>query len=202
MRQTDFHKPWNERENPVKVKRHEILDYETYQDQRDEIRDQVMRIKAPRRIHVPPYLTFLFENRDTIRYQIQEMVRVERMVRESDIQHEIDTYNELLGDQDELGCTLLIEIEEPTERDGLLRRWVGLMDCLYLTLEDGSRAPAVFDRRQIGEERLSSVQYLKFRTNGKGPVAIGIDHPDFPKETPLTSEQRLALRCDLQASQS
>ena len=94
------------------VERSEIVDYATYEDTRDEFRAGVIEAKAPRRVHIGQYLTLLFENHLTIRYQIQEMIRAERMVRESDIQHEIHTYNELLGSAGEFGCTLLIEIDD------------------------------------------------------------------------------------------
>ena len=80
-----------------KVARSELLDYQTYDDQRDGLRDEIMRIKQPRRIHLGDELTFLFENTETIRYQIQEMMRAERIVKEAAIQHELDTYNGLLG---------------------------------------------------------------------------------------------------------
>ena len=79
------------------VERNEILDYVTYGEERSTILEDVLEQKKPRRIHVGDYLTFLFENHDTVRFQIQEMIRVELIVKESDIQHEVDTYNELLG---------------------------------------------------------------------------------------------------------
>ena len=81
---------------PHHVKREEIIDYQTYSETRDEIRKEVMRIKAPRRIHLGQYLTFLFENHETIKYQIQEITRAEKVVRESSIQEELDVYNGLL----------------------------------------------------------------------------------------------------------
>ena len=142
-------------------------------------------------------LSFLFENTDTVRYQIQEMIRVERMVKETDILHEIKTYNELLGDSGELGCTLLIEIDDPDERDEKLTQWLELTKHLYLSLEDGTRIRASFDERQIGDSRLSSVQYIKFNTGGKTPVAIGSDLPLLKVETVLTDDQRKALSEDL-----
>ena len=79
------------------VLREELLDYVTYAERRDEIRARVLELKRPRRVHVGDELTFLFENRETVRYQVQEMMRVERIVREADILHELQTYNELLG---------------------------------------------------------------------------------------------------------
>ena len=180
-----------------RVTRQEILDYVTYEEQRDKIRKKIMKIKELRRINVGGVLSFLFENTDTVRYQIQEMIRVERMVKETDILHEIKTYNELLGDSGELGCTLLIEIDDPDERDKKLGQWLELPKHLYLSLEDESRIRASFDERQIGDSRLSSVQYIKFNTGGKTPAAIGSDLPLLEAETALTADQKKALKEDL-----
>ena len=143
-----------------RVTRQEILDYVTYEEQRKQIREKIMNIKELRRINVAGVLSFLFENTDTVRYQIQEMIRVERIVKETDILHEIKTYNELLGDSGELGCTLLIEIDDPDERDEKLTQWLDLTKHLYLCLENKSRIRASFDERQIGDARLSSVCLL------------------------------------------
>ena len=180
-----------------RVTRQEILDYVTYEEQRDRFRKKIMKIKDLRRINVGGVLSFLFENTDTVRYQIQEMIRVERIVKETDILHEIKTYNELLGNSGELGCTLLIEIDDSEERQEKLIQWLDLPNHLYISLEDGSRIRASFDERQIGDSRLSSVQYIKFNTGGKTPFAIGSDFPLFKAETVLTADQKKALSEDL-----
>ena len=180
-----------------RVTRQEILDYVTYEEQRDKFRKKIMKIKELRRINVAGVLSFLFENTDTVRYQIQEMMRVECIVKETDIQHEINTYNELLGDSGELGCTLLIEIDDPNERDEKLTQWLELPKYLYLSLEDETRIMASFDERQIGDARLSSVQYIKFNTGGETPIAIGSDLPLFKVETTFTNDQKKALSEDL-----
>ena len=180
-----------------RVSREEIQDYVTYEEQRDKLRKKIMKIKDLRRINVGGVLSFLFENTDTVRYQIQEMIRVERIVKETDILHEIKTYNELLGNSGELGCTLLIEIDDSEERQEKLIQWLDLPNHLYLSLEDGSRIRASFDERQIGDSRLSSVQYIKFNTEGKTPVAIGSDLPLLKAETTFTVEQQKALSEDL-----
>ncbi len=180
------------------VAREELLDYQTYTDRRDTIRDEALKAKADRRVHVGEHLTFLFENRITVRYQVQEMMRVERIVRESDILHELQTYNELLGGPGELGCTLLIEIETEAERNRLLTQWLGLPEYLYLRMRDGAKVRASFDPRQVGETRLSSVQYLKFDVKGETPVAIGCDFESLNTETKLTEPQRAALAEDLE----
>src|SRR5262245_49494011 len=168
------------------VERGEIVDYATYEDIRNGFRAEVMKAKALRRIHLGDHLTLLFENHQTVCYQIQEMIRAERIVRESDIVHEIHTYNELLGIDGELGCTLLIEIENPSLRDQKLQQWWDLPEKLYVRLEDGSRIYATFDERQRGDGRLSSVQYLKFNTKSLVPIAVGVDLPDLQAETRLT----------------
>lgn len=179
------------------VRREEILDVATYERSRAEIRAAVLEAKRDRRVHVAGVLNFLFENTATIRYQVQEMVRAERMQREADIQHEIDTYNELLGGPGELGVSLLIEVPEPEERDRRLREWLALPAHLYLRTEDGEKVRPRFDPRQVGTDRLSSVQYLKFDVRGRVPVAVGSDLPGLQAETTLTPEQREALAADL-----
>jgi hypothetical protein len=181
----------------TKVERNDIVDYQTYNDQRGDIRARVMKIKEDRRIHVASYLTFLFENRETMRYQIQEMMRAEQIVKEEGILHELDTYNEVLGDEGELGCTLLIEIADAEVRPGLLKEWLGLPEHLYVLLEDGTRVRAGYDPRQVGDDRLSSVQYLKFKVGNGKPVAVGSDFPALSGETRLTESQRSALLADL-----
>ncbi|HEY6101254.1 MAG TPA: DUF3501 family protein [Anaeromyxobacter sp.] len=179
------------------VRRDEIMDLAAYEGSRAEIRAAVLEAKRRRRVHVAGVLTFLFENTATVRYQIQEMVRAERITRERDVQHEIETYNELLGGRGELGCSLLIEIPDPAERDRKLRAWLDLPRHLYVKLEDGSKVRPSFDARQVGDDRLSSVQYLKFDVHGQAPVAVGSDLPQLVGETALDAQQRAALVADL-----
>jgi hypothetical protein len=179
------------------VQRDEILDYQTYEETRPALRAEVMAVKGERRVHVGDHLTFLFENRLTVRYQIQEMMRAEQIVREKEIRHEIDTYNGLLGGTGELGCTLLVEIDDSDSRDVRLREWFDLPEHLYALMEDGRRVRPAFDEGQRGRGRLSSVQYLRFPVEGQVPVAIGSDLPALEVETRLTDTQRAALARDL-----
>jgi hypothetical protein len=179
------------------ITRDELLDLTAYEKARPEIQARVMAAKEPRRIHLGDSLTFLFENRDTIRYQIQEMMRAERMVKEEDIAHELETYNEVLGRKGELGAALLIEIDDPALRDRKLREWLGLPERLYVRTTSGREVGATFDPRQVGSDRLSSVQYLKFDTGGEVPVAIGSHLPALKLEAKLAPEQQAALAADL-----
>ena len=179
------------------VQRSELVDYQTYDDLRPAFRQEAMAAKAARRVHVGEYLTFLFENTLTIRYQIQEMMRTERIARERDIRHELETYNAVLGGPGELGCTLLIEIDDPAERATRLTEWYDLPAHLYARTEDGAKVRVTFDEEQRGDGRLSSVQYLKFPVQGRTPVALGVDLPGLTVETALNAEQRAALHSDL-----
>ena len=181
------------------VQRAEILDYVTYGEKREEIRAAALRAKSVRRILVGEYFTFLFENHETVRYQVQEMMRVEKIVKEGDIQHELDTYNELLHPKGTIGCTLLIGIDDEAERDEKLKQWMGLNDHIYARTPDGTHIGPSWDPRQVGDTRLSSVQYLSFTLGDDAPVAIGISMPGIEAETELSDGQRDALQSDLNA---
>jgi hypothetical protein len=180
-----------------KVTRQEVRKPAEYAAVREQFRRSVLEQKDKRRVHVGAYLTFLFENHDTVLYQIQEMIRAENITGEAEIRHEIDTYNELLAERGELGCTLLVEIDDPDKRPELLARWTGLPAAIYLETQSGARIPAIFDPRQVGEGRISSVQYLKFALGDSVPAKVGCSHPEIAAETALTPEQSAALCSDL-----
>lgn len=179
-----------------RISREEIQDYVTYGEQREAFRQRILAVKELRRVHCGEWLTFLFENRDTVKYQIQEMMRTERIVKETDIRHEIETYNELLGGPGELGCTLLIEIAEPELRDRRLREWLDLPGHLYV-VAGGKRIYARFDTRQLSGDRISSVHYLKFPVGSVTPMAVGADIPGLTVEATLSEAQMAALAEDL-----
>ena len=180
-----------------KVQRSELLDFLTYGEQRDRIRAEAMAAKALRRVHLGEHLTFLFENHTTIRYQILEMVRAEQIVKESQIQHELDTYNAVLGDDGELGCTLLIEIRDAAERAILLHTWRGLPGHIFMTFTDGTCEAARFDQEQMSDEKLSSVQFLKFAVGNRTPLGLMTDLPELETETIIGPDTQEALRAHL-----
>jgi hypothetical protein len=191
--------------NPTKpgaVRPSEILVGADYEVERPNLRARVMQEKSRRRIHLGDHLTFLFETPLTIRYQVQEMLRVEKRSSPEDIEHEVRTYNELLGGPGELGATLLIEIADPAERDHKLSAWLDLPANLYLELEDGRRVTPRYDERQVGDDRLSSVQYLVFPCGNADPVAIGCAMDGLALRSELTPVQRRALGDDLAATRA
>ncbi len=181
----------------------EIKSVADYEIERPALRPRMMELKDRRRVRVGGHLTFLFENRDTVRYQIQEMMRIERLVKPAEIRHEVETYNELIPAANELSASLLIEYETPEERDLWLRKLLGLERCVWIEVDGAGRAPARFDNRQISTDRLSSVQYIKFAlTPGQAAAfprgaAIVVDHPEYPARAELTAAERGELAGDL-----
>src|SRR3982751_236787 len=159
------------------VQRSQLLDRAHYERTRGFSRASVMEIKRRRRIHLGPHLTFLFENTATIWYQVQEMLRAERIERETDVLHELATYNAVLGGSGQLGCCLLIEIDDAAVRDRRLREWRALPAYVYMRCEGGATVRPTVDPAPIDEHRISAVQYLKFHLDDWRPVSLGCDLP-------------------------
>ena len=188
--------------NPVELS--EIKNIADYELARNTLRPQMMALKDRRRVRVGGHITFLFENRETVLYQIQEMMRIERIVEPDAIRHEVETYNELIPLRGELSACLLIEYESPEERDVALRGLLGLENHVWLAVGDLPRSPARFDTRQISTDRLSSVQYVKFlltpeqRAAWRSGARMVIDHPKYRFEQPLSAQQLEELAQDFQ----
>ena len=189
--------------NPVSPA--EIKTLGDYELARDTIRSRVLDVKAARRVQVGEHLTFLFENHDTVLYQIQEMLRVERITDAGAIAHEIRTYNDLIAKPDELVATLLVEYEDAKERARMLRELVGLDRHVSFVIAGASPCVAVFDEAQIAVDKISSVHYVRFPLGraradafrGGGLAEIAVDHPRMTVRTLLTAAQAAALRTDL-----
>jgi hypothetical protein len=185
------------------VSTEEIKPIADYEIERAEYRPRMMELKDRRRVRVGGHLTFLFENRETVRYQIQEMIRIERLVKPAEIRHEVETYNELIPAAGELSASLLIEYEASEQRDVWLRKLSGLENHVWMEVEGAGRTRARFDGRQIAADRLSAVQYIKFpltpeQTAGFARGArIVVDHPDYTAATLLNPEQTAELLSDL-----
>src|SRR5260370_21120283 len=143
----------------------EILPLTDYERVRNRLRPLFIHEKERRRLHVGSHLTFIFENAQTAWYQVEEMIRTEKTTERDAIQHEIDTYNELIPASGELAATLLIEHADPHERDTALARLVGLERHLWLKLGE-KKIAAGFDDRQISEQRISAVQFVRFSLAG------------------------------------
>jgi hypothetical protein len=179
---------------------------EVFEAVRTELRDAILAHKARRRVAVGANLTLLFEDRETLRWQILEMCRVEGTRDAASIQREVDVYNELLPGRDELSATLFIEITDLDEIRPALDRLLGLDEHVALWVGD-AEVRATFDPDQMEEERISAVHYLRFALpTGSAtalrdpavPVRIRIDHPSYQQETSLDAATRESLATDLE----
>jgi len=187
---------------PVSVS--EIKAIADYEIERETFRPLAMAVKDRRRIRVGDHLTFLFENRLTVRYQIQEMMRIERLTKIEEIKHEVETYNELIPGENQLCACLLIEYETPELRSVWLTELLGLEYHIWIEVPGEGRAQATFDDRQIASDRISSVQYLKFQLTPEQAArfprgaSIVVDHPKYSFSQMLTEAQLIELAADFQ----
>jgi DNA-directed RNA polymerase subunit K/omega len=189
----------------------EIVDIDAYEPQRDAYRARVVAAKRARRMAVGDRVMLLFENRETVRFQVQEMLRVERIRAPEKVQNELDVYNELLPQRGELSATLMIEITEPSAIRAELDRMLGIDTCVFLVLGDAANAVRVrasFDTSQLDEDRISAVHYLRFplspeaRSMLRDPAIaaqIAIDHDHYRVATALPHALRASLVADLDA---
>jgi hypothetical protein len=188
-----------------KVDPSEILDLTSYEKMRTGFVEKMIALKRPRRIRVGEHLCFIFENRDTVIFQIQEMTRAERTVEDAAIAEEVRVYNELVPGQHELSATLMIEIPDQARIRAELDRLVGIDEHVLLDVGDET-VRATFDEKQFEEDRISAVQYVRFplgkelATRFRDPsvsVALRIDHPNYSESTPIEGESRASLSADL-----
>jgi hypothetical protein len=192
-----------------KVDASEILDLTAYERIRPRFVAEMIEYKRPRRVHVGEALCFVFENRRTVLFQLQEMTRAERTVDPQAIALELDVYNELVPGDDELSATLMIEIPDRTKIRAELDRLIGIDEhvCLDFSLPTGSATVrASFDPKQFEADRISAVQYIRFPLGAElarqfrdesVSVALRVDHPSYSSKTPITGECRRALIEDL-----
>lgn len=168
---------------------------------------RVIEAKRPRRLALGPHMTLLFESRLTCLWQVLEMVRVEHITAPEAIQHELDTYNQLLPGPSELSLTLLVEYVDPEERAVRLRELLGLHQHVWLELDGLPPIAARFDADQYNTERVSSVQFVRVPLspaarealgNLSRPAAFVCDHPVYTHRAALPPSTRAALVEDLQ----
>jgi len=185
----------------------DILDGRAYERERADIRASVIALKKRRRVALGDLMTLVFENTETMRWQVMEMARAERMLRDEQIAHEVDTYNELVPDTGELSATLFIELRTDAELREWLGKLVGVERCISLVLADGTTIAG----EPLDEERLTrdavtaAVHFLKFRVGdaaakvADAPVKLVVTHPEYSAETVLDAEHQAELVADLRS---
>jgi hypothetical protein len=189
------------------VDRGEILGLAEYESVRERFRARVIAEKKLRRVQLGPNATAVFENHDTMLMQVQEMLRTERITRPAAVQHEIDTYNEIVPEHDELSCTVMIEIVDKAERDAFLQAALGFEKHVWLVV-GGEHVPARPLDRGTPQDRTTAVHYLKFalpaavarslRSGGAAEVVLEVDHPTYAARAVLPRETIASIAEDLQ----
>jgi uncharacterized protein DUF3501 len=185
-----------------KLKRQNIININEYEMVRPEYRERIIAMKRNRRVHAGDQITFVFENRETVKFQIQEMMRIGKLAREEDIQKEIDDYNYLIPSENELSATMMIEITEPESIIFEMEKLTGLSDHVYLTIDDEHRVKGEFDDSQKCGEHISTVLYVRFKLTPDQVVAfkdknkrvlIDINHTNYRDQVELPEYVRDSL---------
>ena len=186
----------------------DLLSLEQYARERPRLRAQVLAHKGERQLGVGPNATWCFEDRLTVQYQVQEMLRTERIFEPEGIQDELAAYNPLIPDGSNWKVTLLIEFADPAERMRALARLKGIEDRCWVQVAGEERVFAIADEdlERENEEKTSAVHFLRFelaapmiaRLRGGAALAAGIDHEHYRYAvSPVPDAVRTALIADL-----
>ena len=191
-----------------RISRDSLLTLEAYAKTRPEFRARVIAHKKPRTVHLGEHITLLFEDELTIRYQIQEMLRIEKTFEDAGIQDELDAYNPLIPDGENWKATMLVEYEDVDERRRALIRLKGIEDRAWVQIEGSPRVYAIADEdlERENEEKTSSVHFVRFELTpamiaslkAGAALSIGVDHPQYTEALRSVPEAtRAALLADL-----
>lgn len=188
----------------------DIADTRAYEREREEFRARIIELKRRRRVHLGTIVTLVFENRDTIRFQIQEMARVEHITTDEGIQEELDIYNPLVPEAGQLRATLFIELTSDEQMREWLPRLVGIERSLVFRLGDGSTVRCTVEAQhasQLTREHVTAaVHYVNFdfapsqvAAFGEG-VQLAVDHPEYTEVVELAPTTVAELAADLRGA--
>ncbi|HSQ91145.1 MAG TPA: DUF3501 family protein [Nitrospiraceae bacterium] len=185
----------------------DLLPAAEYEQQREEFRSQIIALKPRRRISVGPLVTLIFENRDTLRFQTQEMIRVEHILDPHKIQEELDVYNALMPGSGELSATLLIEITEQNRMKEWLDMFMGLDQGETVAIRAGAEQVfGLFEGGHSHETKISAVHFVRFRPTASMtasfadlhvPVSLTVHHHAYHAEAPVPGSMREEWLSDL-----
>ena len=190
-----------------RIEPHSLLTLEAYARERGAIRSRVIEHKKLRTVHLGENLTLIFEDELTIRYQVQEMLRIERIFEEDGIRGELEAYNPLVPDGGNWKATMLIEYPEPEERRRRLAELKGIGDRVWVEVQGCARVYAIADEdlERENEDKTSSVHFLRFELDegmrralkrGAG-LTMGIDHPNYQAWAEIAPQVLASLASDL-----
>jgi hypothetical protein len=184
-----------------------LMTLEAYARARKELKPKVMAHRRLRSVALGEHMTVQFEDEQTIRYQIQEMLRIERIFEPDEIQHEIDTYAPLVPDGTNWKATMLLEYPDVHERKRELARLIGIEDRMFVEVEGQRRVYAVADEdlERENEQKTSTVHFLRFElpraaidaVRAGAMVKLGCDHTHYPAHTSIGAETLASLAGDL-----
>jgi hypothetical protein len=191
----------------ARIERDSLWSLETYARERSAFRARVIEHKKRRSVHLGEHVTLLFEDELTIRYQIQEMLRIERIFEEDGIRHELEAYNPLVPDGGNFKATMMIEYPDPLERQRALARLRGIEDRVWVQVADHVRVHAIADEdlERENEQKTSAVHFLRFELEpamrralrGGAALRMGVDHPEYSASVEVAPDVRAALAEDL-----
>ena len=189
--------------------RDDVLPLDEYERQREAYRSRIIALKQRRRVSLGPLVTLVFENRETLRFQVQEMIRAERILEPCKVQDELDVYNELLPTEQELSATLLIEITEAATMKEWLDRFMGLdRGRTVAIVAGGETAFGEFEGGHSHETKISAVHFVRFRPNEvmrrafadlRQPVSLMVNHNGYEQTVPVPGTLREEWLSDLSA---
>lgn len=189
-----------------KVSLDDLMGLPAYEKVRPRFRQEIIEFKKNRRLPVGDHISLVFENRRTVVFQIQEMMRAEKITDLDKIRKEVDVYNTLIPDSNELSATLLIEMEEQTKIREHFLKFLGIDETVYLKIGTHHSIRAMFEKGHSKEDKISAVQYVRFRLSskarddfieGQGKILVLIDHPNYQAQAEIWEEMRKSLSQDL-----
>ena len=191
----------------TKIERDSLLSLEAYAKQRARLRAEVIEHKKTRKVFLGEHVMLDFEDETTVRYQIQEMLRAERIYEEEGILSELEAYGPLVPDGRNFKATMMLEFPDPELRRDWLSRLIGVEDCVWVQVAGYRRVMAIADEDLDREtdEKTSSVHFLRFELDDAMALAlkagavlrIGCDHPSYPVEQEVPAPVRASLSRDL-----
>jgi hypothetical protein len=190
------------KETYMPIQRDSLMTLEAYTKARPVLRTEIIEHKKTRSVQLGNHVTLLFEDEKTLRYQVQEMLRIEKIFEEEGIQSELDAYNPLVPDGSNFKATMLIEYANEIERKAALAKLIGIEDRLFIQVEGQPRVYAIADEdlERENEEKTSAVHFVRFELTpdmkralqGGAQMMLGCDHPNYPAHLEELSEKTLA----------
>jgi hypothetical protein len=183
----------------------DLMGLAAYEKVRDQYRQEIIEYKKNRRLAVGDRVSLVFENRKTLAFQVQEMLRAERITDLDKIKEELEVYNSMIPDADELSATLLLEIEDQSKIREDLLKFLGIDECVYMKIGERITIQAAFEPGRSKQDKISAVQYIRFRfspearrafESGREPVRIEIAHPNYRAVAEIGEAMRQSLARD------